>query len=215
MEIIKFNLGGHWEDFDQEIIDQAIETIRKGGSIIYPTDTVYGLGVDALNTASVSRLFKIKKRATTKPVPVMVRDVDMAEELAFIDYKRRKALEEIWPGPVTAILEKKNIVPDILTAGKKTIGLRMPDHIFTENLMEKLNRPITVTSANISGDSPMTSASEVIKIFSKSYPHPDLILDAGDLPESQASTVLDLTGSYPKIIRIGPVNKNQLMKMLK
>jgi L-threonylcarbamoyladenylate synthase len=215
MEIIRFNLLNNWADSDNRVLEIAIGVIQRGGAVVYPTDTVYGLGVNALEPHGIGRLFKIKKRPETKPVPVMVRDIEMAKQLAFIDRRAEKILTSVWPGPVTVVLEKKQIVPDILTAGKRTIGLRIPDCQFTRALMENLTEPITVTSANFSGQPPLTSCQKVVKVFEKAYPRPDLILDTGDLPASPPSTVLDLTGSQPKITRVGPVNKKQLLKMFK
>ncbi len=214
MEIIKFNLAGDWKDLDNRVIEAAVRVIRRGGSIVYPTDTVYGLGVSILKPYSIERLFKIKKRPETKPAPVMIKDIEMAKQLAYIDQKTEKALNEVWPGQVTVVLEKKPIVPDILTANRKTIGLRIPNHYFTQCLMENLNEPITATSANFSGQPPLNSAVELVKIFNRAYPRPDLILDAGELPPSPPSTVLDLTSPQPKITRVGPITKKDLMKML-
>jgi len=207
MEIIKFD--------NNQAIELAVGVIKRGWSIVYPTDTVYGLGVNALEPSDIERLFKIKKRPETKPVPIMVKDIEMAKQLAYIDARTERALREVWPGQVTVILEKRPIVPDILTAGRKTVGLKIPNHHFTQLLMESLNEPITATSANLSGEPSLCSAAEIIKIFNKAYPRPDLILDAGELPPSPPSTVLDLTSSQPKITRVGPITKKDLMKMLK
>ena len=215
MEIIRFNLKGDWSDLDYRIIEQAIKVIKRGGSIVFPTDTVYGLGVSALNPYSIERLFKIKKRPEGKPIPIIVKNIRMAKELAYIDKRIEKALLEVWPGQVTVILEKRSIVPDILTAGQKTVGLRIPNNYFTQYLMEYLNEPITATSANLSNQTPLISSMEVIKIFEKTYPSPDLILDAGELSPSPPSTILDLTSSQPKITRIGPISKKDLMEMIK
>ncbi len=214
MEIIKVNLFDKRE-LDPEIIQKAVTIIQRGGSIVYPTDTVYGLGVDALKIDCIERLFRIKKRPETKPVPVMITDIEMAKKLAFVDRKIERVLEAAWPGAITVVLEKRPIVPDILTAGKKTIGLRVPDCWFTQILMENLKQPITTTSANFSGGPPLISSAEVIKIFEKAYPRPDLILEAGRLPASPPSTVLDLTGPQPKILRVGPVSKEELLKFLR
>jgi L-threonylcarbamoyladenylate synthase len=145
----------------------------------------------------------------------MIRDIEMAKQLAFIDKKTEKILEVVWPGPVTVVLEKRQIVPAILTAGQRTIGLRIPDCQFAQALMENLTEPVTATSANFSGDPPLTSSLEVIKAFERAYPRPDLILDAGDLPANPPSTVLDLTGDRPKILRVGPVSKEELLKMFR
>lgn len=215
MKIIKFNLAGNWKDLDYNIIEIAAGVIQRGGSIVYPTDTVYGLGVNALREYSIERLFKIKKRPGTKPVPIIVRDIEMAKKLAFIDKKQEKILESIWPGQVTAVLEKRGVVSDILTAGKRTVGLRIADSEFIKLLMENLEEPITATSANFSGEPSLIHSADVIKIFNKAHPCPDLFLDAGDLPESPPSTVLDLTSQSPKITRVGPISKKDLMEMLK
>lgn len=212
MEIIKFNLS---EELDNRIVEVAAGVIQRNGSVVYPTDTVYGIGVKALDKHNIERLFKIKKRPETKPVPIMVRDIAMAKKLAFINREKEKFLKEVWPGPVTVVLEKRDIVPGILTANRRTVGLRIPNFSFTQALMAQLEEPITVTPANFSGEAPLSSAKEVIKIFAKAYPRPDLILDAGDLPSSAPSTVLDLTGSGPKITRVGPVSKKQLDKLFK
>jgi len=212
MEIIKINLSTDWNN--PKIIHKAITVIQRNGSIVYPTDTVYGLGVNALRAHCLERLFKIKKRPETKPVPVMIGDIAMAKKLAFVDRKTEKVLEAVWPGPVTVVLKKREIVPDILTAGKMTIGLRIPDCRLIQILLANLEEPITAASANFSGSPPLISAVEIIEIFAKAYPRPDLILDAGDLPNSPPSTVLDLTGSQPKILRVGPTSKKDLLKFL-
>lgn len=213
MEIIKVNLSTDWNN--PVIIQKAMTVIQRNGSLVYPTDTVYGLGVNALKIHCLERLFKIKKRPETKPVPVMVRDIEMAKKLAFVDRKTEKVLRAVWPGPVTVILKKREVVPDILTAGQRTIGLRIADCRLTQTLMANLAEPITATSANFSGSPPLNSAVEIIEIFAKSYPRPDLILEAGQLPDSQPSTVLDLTGQQPKILRVGPASKKELLKFLK
>ncbi len=213
MEIIKINLSADWRN--PKIISKVITVIQRNGSVVYPTDTVYGLGVNALRVHCLERLFKLKQRPETKPVPVMVRDIAMAKELAFVDRKIEKVLAAVWPGPVTVILEKRDIVPDFLTAGKKTIGLRIADCRLTRTLMANLEEPITATSANFSGQPPLSSAAEVVKIFDKAYPRPDLILDAGQLPARSPATLLDLTSSQPKVLRVGPTNKKDLLKLLK
>lgn len=212
MRIIKVNLSK--DSNNLRVVGKVKTVIQKNGSFVYPTDTVYGLGVNALQDKSIELLFRIKQRPETKPIPVMVKDIEMAKKLAFIDEKTEKILRAVWPGPVTVILEKREIVPDILTAGKGTIGLRISGCQFIQNLVSELNMPITATSANLSGGSSFSSSAEVIKIFRDVNPRPDLILDAGELPEKLPSTILDLTGSHPKILRVGPVSKDELLKIL-
>jgi len=210
MKIIKADLNG---DFS-EAIQEAIAVLKLGGVIIYPTDTLYGLGANALEPGPVERVFKIKNRAREKPLPVAVRNIKWAKGLAHIFQKEENVLNAIWPGAVTAILPKRNIVPDLITAGQPNVALRAPDSVFTDALLGRYGYPITSTSANISGEEPSTKISEIIDIFKNFYHKPDLIIDAGDLPKSEPSTILDLTSDRPKILRVGPVKPETLRKLL-
>lgn len=195
-------------------VKKAAEIILRGGVVVAPSDTVYGLMADATSELAVKKVFKIKKRPETKPVPVIVRDMEMAKKLAFIDKRLEKILGVIWPGAVTVILQKKYNLPEIVSAGKRTIGLRLPDYKLLHYLMAEVGRPLTATSANISGEESMIDAEEVAGQFRKEFFRPDLILDAGQLKFSEPSTVLDLSTDKPKIIRIGPVNPKKLMEIL-
>lgn len=210
MDILKLNL----QNPQEEIINETINVLTRGGCVIYPTDTVYGLGVNAFRVDAIERLFKIKKRPASKSIPIIVKDIEMLKKTAYFDRKTEKLLGSIFPGAVTIILQKRNIIPEILTGGKTTIGARIPACEFISLLMARLDFPITSTSANISGQNPSGDIKEVLSQF-KGNPKPDLVLDAGNLPRSEPSTVLDLTSPKPKVTRIGPVSKNQLLEMLK
>lgn len=212
MRILKINLNNLKMSIDAII--EAVKTLQAGGSIIYPTDTIYGLGVNALNAESISRLFKIKRRPMEKAVPVIVNSIEMARKIAYIDYGKDKILRKLWPSPITIILQKKDIIPDILTGTKDTIGVRIPDSELARNLAASLGAPITATSANISGEEPGVNIQKIIGRFNEVNEKPDLILDTGLLPPSEPSTVLDLSGQKPKILRIGPVKKEQLLDIL-
>lgn len=212
---------------EQEVVDKAVEALKRGGVVIYPTDTVYGLGANALDEKAVKKIFEIKGRDFNKPVSIIVKDREMAKNVANFDKDIEQILEKIFPGPITVILFKKKILSDTLTAGINKIGIRIPDCKFTKILMENLDFPITTTSANISGKGATGDISEIIEQFTnqKIKPayasieatagKPDLIIDAGILPESKPSTVIDLTGPEPKILRVGPVSKEALLKILK
>lgn len=210
MQILRINL----KNPEMEVILQAADIVKRGGVVAYPTDTVYGLGTNALCTDCIERLFKIKKRPAFKPVPIMVRDIAMAKQVAYLNQRKIKLLEAVWPGPVTVVVEKKDILPMSLTANQWTVGLRIPDCEITQLLMSQLDFPLTTTSANISGEEPISDSQEIILTFSKNYPRPDLIIDAGQLLKNQPSTVLDITGKKPKIMRIGPASKEDLLKLL-
>lgn len=195
-------------------IEKAGQIILRGGVVVIPTDTVYGLAADASNEYAVRKVFKIKKRPQAKPLPLIVRNLEMAKKIAFIDRRLEKILNLIWPAAITVLLEKKFNLPELVSGGKKTIGLRIPDYKLTHLLIEEVNRPLTATSANISGQPPSNKIDEVLAQFRKEFFRPDLVLDAGDLKFCEPSTVLDLTAPKPKIIRIGPVNPKKLMEIL-
>ena len=210
MEIVKISSE---EDF-LPVIQKAIAVLRLGGAIVYPTDTFYALGANAMEPQSVERVFRIKKREKEKPLPIAVRNIKWAKELSFIYRKEERLLNKIWPGPTTAVLPKRNVVPDILTAAKPSVAMRIPDHKFVEKLLAKFGYPITSTSAAVSGVEPSGKISEIVKLFEKAEYQPNMVIDAGNLPESEPSTVIDLIGSQPKILRVGPSKPEKLMKLL-
>ncbi len=194
---------------------EAALVLFKGGTVVYPTDTLYALGANALDLNAIRSVFAVKQRSDKKPLPVMVGSVEMAKEIAAIDSHQEKTLNQFWPGPYTFVLRKKSYVSYLLTAGHNTIALRMPDHPFCQKLMQDFERPVVVTSANISGEASETDAKTLAKRFSKEKIQPNLIIDAGALPESDPSTIIDLTGAMPRILRINPTSRENLMKILK
>ncbi len=212
MKILKIN-PENLRDSETALLEAA-KTIYQGGSVVIPTDTVYSLAVDATRDITVDRLFKLKKRPKEKAISVIVRDLEMAKKIAMIDRRLERAAGLLWPGPLTVILKSRFRLPPNLTDGRQTIGVRIPDYKLNQYLVELLGRPITATSANITGLQPARKIEEVIGQFENEYLKPDLILDAGELKCTQPSTVLDLTGQEPKIVRIGPVNKKKLMEIL-
>ncbi|MBI2003394.1 MAG: threonylcarbamoyl-AMP synthase [Parcubacteria group bacterium] len=210
MEIVKVDLKS---DFS-EAIDEVIAVLKLGGTIIYPTDTLYALGANAMEPAAVERIFKIKNRAIGKPLPLAVRNIKWAKELAFIYKKEEKILNSVWPGAVTVVLPKRNIVSEIITAGQYSVALRAPNSSFVDKLLGRYGYPLTSTSANLSGEEAPKKISEIIEMFEGNYYRPDLVIDAGDLPKSEPSTILDLTTDRPKILRVGPVKPETLRKLL-
>lgn len=210
MEIIKISSE---EDF-LPAIQKAIAVLRLGGVIVYPTDTLYALGGNAMDQQSIERVFKIKKREREKPLPIAVRNIKWARELSFIYKKEENFLNKIWPGTTTVILPKRSVVPDILTAGRPSVAMRISGNKFVERLLAKFGYPITSTSASISGVEPSGKIDDIVRLFEKAEYRPSLVIAAGDLPESEPSTILDLTGSQPKILRVGPSKPEKLMKLL-
>lgn len=176
-----------------EVVDKTLGTIKSGGVVVCPTDTVYGLVCDFSNKMAVKKVFQIKNRPRHKLLPVFVNGVKMAEKLAEINRKQEKTLGNVWPGAVTFILKSKK--------GGKTIGLRMPKDKFILSVIKKLGRPLAETSANISEKPATTKIKEVLEYFKGERYQPDLILDAGDLKPAKPSQVVDLTGSKPRVLR--------------
>ncbi|MBI2463254.1 MAG: threonylcarbamoyl-AMP synthase [Candidatus Spechtbacteria bacterium] len=202
------------KDNEEDVISRAIQALQNGGVIIYPTDTLYGLGVDIKNDAAARRLFALKKRPENKPVPVLVDSIAMAKEYAFIDAKQEKVLGSLWPGPVTVILWKKNKISSLVASGGQTVGLRIPASQFCINLIHAFGGAISGTSANISGEQPSLALDPILVQFREHARYPDFVIDAGTLKSSPPSTVVDLTGHSPKILRVGPVTAGQLKMIL-
>ncbi len=186
---------------DRKIIQKVAQIIKKGGLVILPTDTVYGLLADARNEKAVGQIFKIKKRPKTKPLAIFVKDLKMAKKYAFINEKQEKFLKKNWPGKTTLILKSKINLPKGLTAKNKTIGMRISDYKLINLLFKKINFPLAQTSANISGGEATTKIREVLEQFTGKRTMPDLIIDAGDLPNNRPSKIIDLTQEKPLILR--------------
>lgn len=204
MEIIKIDL----DNPDQKVIKKAAGILRRGGIVVYPTDTAYGLGVNALEEKAVKKVYEIKGRNFSKPTHVIVRDWKMIEELCFVNDAAKKLYEYFFPGPLTIILLKKKIVPDILTAGLPTLGIRIPNNQVTNLLSNQLTIPYTTPSANQEGGKTPYSIDEVKKELD--IQKIDLVLDAGQLPSTPPSTIVDLTTTPIKIIREGPISKEKI-----
>lgn len=174
-------------------IKKASDIIKKSGIVIYPTETVYGIGANIFSEEALKKVFAIKKRDMEKPISVAVSGFKMMDDLAHINKKERRFIEKFLPGPVTVVLKKKEKVPDALTSGSELVGIRYPDHETTIKLIELAGVPITSTSANISGEAAPRKVEE-IKICA------DYIIDGGEC-RGEPSTVVDLVNL--KILRKG------------
>ena len=192
---------------DKNAIPLAVDVLKSNGIIIYPTETSYGIGVDATKSKTVRKIFKIKVRERDKPISIIVSSLDMAKRHVIIDALTRRLAKKFMPGPLTLISRKKNL-PGILS--KNTIAWRIPSHPIALAMIRKFCRPVTATSANLSGKPPLYRIKEVVKIFSC---YVDLIIDAGNLPRRRPSTVFDTINQ--KIVRKGPVKEKCISACLK
>ena len=172
----------------EDQIETAIAIIKNGGTVVYPTETVYGLGADAFSEAAVRNVYKIKRRAVTQPISIAVSSFDRLHEVADIDSECFEIIAELLPGPVTILLRKKDRVPAILTAASEVVGVRFPDNEIATRIIEETG-PITATSANVSGRNPPTCIEEVeLKVDLLG-----IIINGGKCKYSMPSTVVDMS----------------------
>ncbi len=185
-------------------IDSAVGILREGGVSAVPTDTLYGLAASAFNVDAVERIFKIKGRQGDMAIPLLLAGPDELLHCAVdLPGYAWDLIEKFWPGALTLVLKRSDRVPDIVTAGRETVALRVPDHPVPRAIARGLGGPITGTSANRSGKSGMATAEEVRREFGDEI---DLVIESETPLEGVASTVLDLTASVPTILRAGAVD---------
>lgn len=197
---------------DRNKIRLAAGFIRNGGLVAFPTETVYGLGADALNGAAVLRLFEAKKRPLDNPPIVHVSDAETAYRLVReVPKIAEKLMGEFWPGPLTLIFERSKIVPDVTVAGLDTVAVRMPRHNVALALIRESGCPISAPSANLAGKPSPTTVQHVLEDLDGRI---DAVLDAGPTNIGVESTVLDLTVSPPQVLRPGGTSYEALRKVL-
>ncbi|HHD92667.1 MAG TPA: threonylcarbamoyl-AMP synthase [Candidatus Portnoybacteria bacterium] len=196
------------------VIDKAAKVLWDGGVIVIPTDTVYGLLADATQEKAVEKIYQIKNRAQNKPLPLFCSDLKMAKKVAIISPKVEKKLTQIWPGVITVVLPNRRKLSAIVTADLPIIALRVPNYKLVNYLLEIYSRPLVATSANISGQQASTEIKEVLEQFNQASKKPDLILNAGNLVNNSPSTIIDLVHQKSRFLRIGPIKKGDLDKIL-
>ena len=197
-------------DFDK--LKEISKIIKNGGIVVFPTETVYGIGTNGLNKESISRLYEVKQRPTSKPISLLVSSIEMAEMIAKdITDMEYKLMEKFFPGPLTIILKKKSIVPDNLTNNTDTVGVRMPDNIIAKELIEYANVPIATPSANISGKPSGTDINTIMNDFKDKV---DYYIDGGKSKLGIGSTIVKLENGYPVILREGSISKKQILECL-
>ena len=192
---------------DKEGIEKASQIINQGGVVIFPTDTVYGIGCDPYNKASIEKIYKIKSRYITKSVPVLTHSIEMAERIAQFDQLTKKIVKKFWPGPLTIILKvtDEKIKKSLNLENK--IAIRVPDHKCTLELLKKCNY-LVGTSANISGDLPYTNPKECLKKM-QDY---DVFVDGGMITSNGESTIIEIENEEIKIIREGSLTKEEILQ---
>jgi L-threonylcarbamoyladenylate synthase len=196
----------------QEQVEKGIEIIRQGGVIAFPTDTVYGLGAGIQSESAIKRVFQIKQRPVAMALPVLVADVPQIHEIAqFIPAYGWRLIEHFFPGALTLVVYRTRAVNDIITAGGDTVAIRIPAHPVPIALIKGSGMPLVGTSANISGSSSVLTAEDVRAQLGDSV---DLIIDGFPVPGGKESTVVDVTGEVPVILRLGAISKAEIEKVL-
>lgn len=195
---------------ENEFINQAANTIKEGGIVAFPTETVYGLGADARNADAVKAVFQAKGRPQDNPLICHVSSYDELLQIAYDDNGTAKQLFDAFaPGPLTLVLKKKSVIPDSVTAGLSTVAVRMPDHPVALALISASGCPIAAPSANTSGRPSPTTAQEVYEDMDGKIPQ---IIDGGKCGVGIESTVLDVSGDIPVILRPGLITAEDLLK---
>lgn len=188
--------------------------LRAGKLIIYPTDTVYGVGGIIESEETIENIYKAKERNFKSPLIVLVSDVEKIEKIAYITEKNREKIEKLikrfWPGGLTIILKRKDNVPDIMVSGGETVGIRMPEHEIALNIISRAGGMLPTTSANISGEATPKSYVELSEKFKSRV---DVIVDGGECPIGSASTIIDLSDE-PKILRLGAISVEEIEKVI-
>jgi len=200
------------KDPDPAHLNRAAEVLGRGGVVAYPTETLYGLGVDPFREGALQKLHRLKERPPNQPTSILVRDIAMLEEVARdISPGARRILQAFLPGPLTAVLFARPHLPGLLTGGTDKIGVRISSHPLLPRLLERYPHPITTTSANRSGRPPAETAWQIADAFPLGI---DCILDAGAVAGGTGSTVVDLTGPEPVILREGAIPRERILQFL-
>lgn len=198
-------------EIDYNKLKEPAEVIKQGGIVIFPTETVYGIGTNGMDAKAIEKLYKIKERPYNKPISLLVSDLNMvnlvAKDITTLEYE---IMRKFFPGPLTIILKKKNIVPDILTSGQDTIGIRIPSGKIARKLIEYVGKPIATSSANISGKPSKTNIKNVMEELEEQA---DYFIDGGKSEIGISSTVIQVINGIPNILREGSISIEEIKKV--
>jgi L-threonylcarbamoyladenylate synthase len=200
-------------NIDLKQLQIAADVIKRGGLVAFPTETVYGLGADAFNAKAVSGIFEAKKRPLDDPLIVHIsRKEDVNRLASDISKEAEKLMERFWPGPLTLVLKKKEIVPDIVSAGLDTVAIRMPSHPVARKFIGSANTPIAAPSANLFGRPSPTTARDVVEDLGNEI---DIVIDSGNTEIGVESTVAEFLGKEVTILRPGGISPDEIREVVK
>lgn len=202
------NILDFTNNIDYTKLKKSAEIIRNSGIVVFPTETVYGIGTNSLNKNAVAKLYEVKQRPLNKPISLLVNNIDMinkiAKDISELEYA---LIKEFFPGPLTIILKKKDIVPDIVTSNSDTVGVRMPSNEIALKLIEFSGVPLATPSANISGKPSGTNLNDIINDFNKKV---DLFINGGPSKIGLSSTIVKVINGIPHILRQGSITEEQI-----
>jgi L-threonylcarbamoyladenylate synthase len=188
----------------------AARIVRRGGLVVYPTETVYGLGCDPFNVEAVKRILDVKGERK-KPLPMLAASIGDADKIAFISPNGKKLAAKFWPGPLTMVFPKKPALPDVVTFGLDSVGLRIPHNDVALHLISLSGGLLVGSSANRTGEEPPRAVQEISGELKEMV---DVVLDGGATAQGKPSTVADLTSEKPRILREGPISLKELLDAL-
>lgn len=189
-----------------ENLNKVIQLLKNGGVVAHATDTCYGFACDVLNKKAVEHLYELKKMPLSKPVSILVSDIEMAKKYGEFNEKALELAEKFWPGALTIIVKRKSQLPNFINPNSETVGFRLPSDRLSIELVRGLGHPITTTSANVSGEPSTYSIAEINVRFANEKLRPDFIIDSGELDrKNPPSTVVDASKGELSVLRQGNI----------
>lgn len=199
-------------EINKDELNNCVEIIKNGGIVVFPTETVYGIGTNAFCEKSVRKIYEIKNRPEEKPLSILLNNINQIEKYANINNNiERKIIENFMPGPITIILERKKGLLDHVAPEKSTIGIRIPNNNIILEILKKLDLPMVAPSANISGEPSATELKDVLEVFKDKV---DVCIDGGKCEISESSTIVQVIENKVQVIRQGKIKLEQIEKIL-
>jgi len=195
-----------------DILERAAAVLARGGVVAYPTDTLYGLAVDPARESAVEALFKVKARRAEQAIPLVAADLTQVERVGRMTPLARVLALRFWPGPLTLVIEARPGIPEAVQGGTGRVAIRIPDHRVAQGLAAAAGGALTSTSANRSGGSPPSTGEEVASALGDEV---DLLLDGGSSPGGLPSTIVDVAGDEPLLLRTGAVAWDRVLESLR
>lgn len=205
MDVKKF-----FDSVDKKAIESCVTALNSGGLVVFPTETVYGIGANAFDFAAVESLYLKKQRPFDKPLLMHISSLEMAESIAYLDDLSRELIKRFSPGPLTLVVKRKDTLPSVAVSNGDTVGLRFPSNPFFLELSKAFGKPIAATSANISGEKSAVRSHELKSVLDIA----DVVIDGGECELGLESTIVSLAGETPKILRQGSFPKEKLLEVL-